>query len=190
MKRIYTISIFLIISIAVVSAVPKPGPMTVLTLENKMVHQDGFLYLKGLTNFYNYYLVARSYDTVVNSAEDLTVRPIDAPKTQLSIYEVRKDRYEFTVIACSFSTSGIIDIVKKQTLVFPLCEKADYGGNWAEQMIIEKQIRDCLMDTTGVSCQKQLFMLMMRGNEGEDKAKIKKPPSLENIDPRLADVFH
>jgi len=190
MKRIYTISICLIISIAAISAVPKPGPMTLLTLENKMVHQDGFLYLKGLTNFYNYYLVARSYDTAVNSAEDLTVRPIDAPKTQLSIYEVRKDRYEFTVIACSFSTSGIIDIVKKQTLVFPLCEKADYGVNWAEQMIIEKQIRDCLMDTTGVSCQKQLFMLMMRGNEGEDKAKIKKPPSLENIDPRLADVFH
>lgn len=189
MKRlIYTISFSLIVSIAVISAVPKPGPMTILTLENKMIHQDGYLYLNGLTNFYDYYLIAKSYDTVVNSAEDLTVRPIDAPKTQLSIYEIRQDRYEFTVVACDFATSGIMDIVRKRTLVFPLCAKNEYGTNWAVNTIIEKQIKDCMMDSTGVSCQKQLFMLIMRGNEGEDKAKIKKPPSLEYLS--IYEIFH
>lgn len=189
-KLIYIVSLCLIVSIAAISAVPKPGPTALLTLENKMIHQDGFLYLNGLTNFYDYYLVAKSYDHVVDSAEDLTKRPIDAPRTQLSVYEVRKDRYEFTVVACGFSTSGIMDIVKKQTLVFPLCDKSAYGTNWAEQTIIEKQIRDCLMDTTGASCSKQLFMLMMRGNEGEEKAKIKKPASLESLNYKPLDVFH
>ncbi len=181
-KLLYAISFCLVLSISAISAIPKPGPMILLTLENKMVHQDGYLYLDGLTNFYKYYLTARSYDAAVNSSENLTKHPGDAIRTQLSVFEVRSDRYEFTIVACGFSTSGVMDLLENQTLVFPLCAKSEYGTNWVQEKIIQKQIVECLEDPSGVSCQKQIFMLLMRGNKGEEKAKVRKPPSLERLD--------
>lgn len=118
MKRLASLSlIMLLASIALMAAIPKEGPKIILTLHNRMLNQEAYLQLKGLTAFYEYYLVARTYPIKVSNPSSLTT------KAQDTSYEIRADIYESTITACGVSRAGVISLKRNTRLVFPLCEK-------------------------------------------------------------------
>ncbi len=183
MKKIFPFAAtLLVICITIMAAAPKPGPSVTLNLINKDPNTPAYITLTGITNFYEYYFTAKAYAVEAQSRGDgLNPLPGTA-KTQVSVYEVRQDRYEYVVTMCgSIYNAGVIDLMNNRSFVFPLCAKLSYGKNPLPELLAHQQVV-CMRDPTNLVCQKSLLMLSMHGNEGEDKVKMKKPPSTDGMD--------
>lgn len=129
MKKIYVVAILLLVAMLVLTAaIPKPGPKVALKMWNKMINKEAHISLSGLTNFYTYYLTAKSYDVAVKYPQTLLVNAnlgqYNWDKTVKTTYEVRADLYETTVYVCDNpGVSGVINLTRSVRLVFPLCAK-------------------------------------------------------------------
>lgn len=166
----------ILIAFAIVTAAtPKPGPSVKLTLVNKMEDQDATVTLNGLTNFYQYYLIAKSYATLKETTGEGMQTYDGILKSNETVYEVRKDVYEATVIACGSVNSGIMELTRNTRVVFPLCSRDMYGK---QTYISPRSV--CLTNPANPVCKKQGFILTSKGNKGETgQIKIRRPPSEE-----------
>ena len=125
MKKIYVIAVLLLVAVFVMTAaIPKAGPMVVLTLRNKMLTSEAHISLNGLTAFHTYYLTARAWPVDVKYPVGLWF------KTQDTTYEIRSDFYEGTVYSCGGQRSGVFDLTNRTRLTFPICGKT--GGQQGE----------------------------------------------------------
>ena len=127
MKKIYVVAVLLLVAMLVLTAaIPKPGPMVALNLNNKTINQTASVALNGLTNFYTYYLTAKPYAITVKYPQTWWRMPgIGAIKGNDVTYEVRADFYEAIVYACGNpAAKGVINLTHNTKLTFPLCDKA------------------------------------------------------------------
>jgi hypothetical protein len=177
-KKFVLLPLLILMSLVVViAATPKPGPMAKLTLVNKMVSQPGYISLKGLTNFYTYFLTARAYAIDVQSAAGPVGKSKDTSpsnlKTEVTTYVVRQDMYEITVTACGFSIAGMIKLHGDSQIVFPSCVK---GLSKKQEEVID--IRSiCIADPSLPLCKRNGFVLTTKGGRGEEKnIKVRQPP--------------
>ena len=110
MKKIYSFTLIVfLLSLVLSAAIPKAGQMVVLTLRNKMLTEEAYLSLNGLTAFHTYYLTARAWPVDVKYPASLSGYIIG--KHQDTEYEVRADYYETIVTACGESRSGRLPLV-------------------------------------------------------------------------------
>lgn len=116
---VLVVSVFLL-----TAAKPKPGPMIILTLINKAPSAEAYISMTGTTNFYNYYLRAKTYNVEIQAENIGATQDDKLLKTLITTYTVRKDRYEvvISVPGCNNFQIGLIDLYKNTTLVFPSCK--------------------------------------------------------------------
>ena len=161
------------------AAALKPGDMVKLTLINKMVNQPGYISLSGKTNYYSYFLTAHAYE-IEKMAEGKDMNFLDDGKAKalITTYEVRKDRYEGTIISCGSVNSGVFDLTRETTIVFPPCERGTYG----KQYTIEPKSK-CIFNPILPECKKEGFILTIKGGKGEsNQIKVRKPPVVDELD--------
>ncbi|MEI7987757.1 MAG: hypothetical protein WCI88_01860 [Chloroflexota bacterium] len=175
-KYIFLPLLLLVVLISTMAVTPKPGPMAILTLVNKMVNQPGVVSLKGLTNFYNYNLTSRAYKVDVLSADGPVGKSKDdSPrnlKTEVTTYQVRQDWYEATISACGFIIEGMVDLRSNSQIVFPACEHGLYGKQY---IVLPRS--PCIKNPTLPFCRKEGFVLTYKGGRGESKnIKVRQPP--------------
>jgi len=122
MKKIFSFTlVVLLLSLVLSAAIPKAGPMVVITLVNKMLTQQANISLNGLTAFHTYYLTARAWPVDVKFPASLSGYTVG--KHQDTTFEIRADYYETIVTACGESRSGVMDLTHRTKYVFPLCDK-------------------------------------------------------------------
>jgi hypothetical protein len=183
MKKIKNImlSLFLLFTLLVtMCAVPKPGPTVTLTLVNKEPSTTGYIYLKGLTNFNNYFLTARAYAIDVTAEKGMTGKLANPSpnniKTDVTTYEVVEDVYEITIVACSFGTGGLLDLHGDTQVVIPKCKNSQYGQKNAVTIDYRSS---CAKNPTLPACRKDSFIFTAKGGRGEPKnIKVIKPPTV------------
>lgn len=184
MKKIsIALSLSLCFLIAGSAAAPKPGGTIKLTLINKMVTQPGYISLNGTTNFYSYYLTARAYETEkLGEGKEMDFLDDGKAKAIITTYEIRKDRYEGTILSCGSANAGVFDLTRNTTIIFPPCERSEYG----QQYFIEPKSR-CILNPVLPECKKQGFILTVKGGIGEaNQIKVRKPPVISDD----VDVLH